>query len=92
MFKILSDGICVLIKNWDIILTILTLILSGPSLIFLLSSKVKKENLLRYTPLFFFFILSLLLRLAFIRGLFSPPYFDSVEHFRIIKLMIAGLK
>lgn len=42
--------------------------------------------------LFLFFAVSVVLRLAFITKTFVPPYFDSVEHFRIIKEFVNALE
>jgi hypothetical protein len=40
----------------------------------------------------FVFIVSVILRLAFLTEAFVPPYFDSVEHYRIIKELVTALE
>ena len=92
MLRILLDGLFVLNQNRALILGILAiLIATGLALTFLLRPKTGQKSSYNHITLFFFFTTSLLLRLAYLRNVFIPPYFDSVEHFRIIKAMTEGL-
>jgi len=83
--QIFSDGIQALSQNWVLILGA-TLMLS---LNFLFSIKTKQEVSLKIT-LALFFSASLLLRLAYLQDIYLPPYFDSVEHLRIINALLDG--
>ncbi len=91
MSETLLDGLFALSENWAITLGITAIFFSGYALSFLLGKKPKQEASLKYTLSVFFFI-SLLLRFAYIQDIFVPPYFDSAEHFRIIKAMLEGLR
>ena len=84
MPKIFLDGLYVLSQNWKIILSITAIF----SVNFLFSPKAKQEVSLKI--LLPFFLFSLLLRLAFLRDIYAPSYFDSIEHLRIIKGIVEG--
>ncbi len=84
--QVFFDGIQVLSQNWAIVLGTVAI----PSLFFF--NPKTKQNFLLKTLLPLFFFISLLLRLAYLRDIYLPPYFDSVEHFRIIKAIMAGLE
>lgn len=66
----------------------------GCSLIFFLSRYTTKDKTLLWQSvglLIPFLALSVILRLAFLTKAFVPPYFDSVEHYRIIKELVTGM-
>jgi len=62
---------------------------------FILSRNTPKGKTLSWQNvgiLIAFVILSLFLRLAFLTETFVPPYFDSVEHYRIIKELVTAME
>ncbi len=85
--QIFFDGVQALSQNWVLVVGA-TLVLS---LNFLFSLKAKQEISFKIT-LALFFLASLLLRLAYLRDIYLPPYFDSVEHLRIINALLDGWK
>lgn len=85
--QIFSDGIQALSQNWVLVLGVTFAL----SLNFLFSLKTKQEISFKITLALLFFG-SLLLRLAFLRDIYLPPYFDSVEHLRIINALLDGWK
>ena len=95
MWQALSDGLSALSKNWFVILGAAGIICLGCSLNLFLTRETAKEKAIPWQSgalLVFFFTVLLLLRLAFLTGIFVPPYFDSVEHYRIIKELVAALQ
>ena len=85
MLEIFLDGLYILSRNLGIILILIAVFSVN-----ILFSKAKQDISLNL--LFPFLLISLLLRLAYLRDIFVPPYFDSVEHLRIINEIIAGLE
>ena len=83
----LYDGMQVLNENRGLVLGVTAIL----SLNFLFYLKAKQEIFLKTLfPLLLF--ASLLLRLAYLLDIYLPPYFDSAEHFRIIKEITIGLE
>jgi hypothetical protein len=94
MWHAFLDGFAVLGEKWIVALsvTIVTCLGCGMSLWFALDSSAQRRIPWKSVLLpGFFFIISVILRLAFLTDTFVPPYFDSVEHYRIIENLMAGL-
>ena len=89
MSNALLDGIFVLDSQIFPILTITILIVLGytPILLFVVKKRLKSSFLV-FSLLTLLLLLSLILRLAYIRDIILPPYFDSAEHIRIINAII----
>lgn len=90
IWQAILDGMHVFLDAWLIVLGSLGIFGLGSSLAFgflgtksELKPSSRRQNYL--LPLFLFFVISVLLRLAFVSNLLAPPYYDSVQHFRIIK-------
>ena len=79
MLQLFEEGFDVLSQNRTIILSVATFFF------LLLGTKLEKK-----LSLSLFFFATLLLRLAYLQDIYLPPYFDSVEHFRIIKEIVEG--
>ncbi len=93
MIDTLRDGLLVLNNQVPLITTVILFIGAFYIPVSLLFSKKEQGNsFLAYILLFFFILSSLIIRLAFIRKLFLPLYFDSAEHIRIINALLAGGK
>ncbi|MCP4142207.1 MAG: hypothetical protein GY755_18335 [Chloroflexi bacterium] len=91
MLQVLLDGLFVLKHNWTFLLgTVAIIISAGYALNFFFRPKFWQKNSYKHTTLIFFFAISLILRLAYLKNIFVPPYFDSATHFRIIKAMTEG--
>ena len=88
MGSVFLDGLSIVSKKWPLILGTAGVIWMGCGLIIFLLRKSSQDRPASWQSkvlLGCFLGFSLLLRLAFTTGLFVPPYFDSVEHYRIIK-------
>jgi hypothetical protein len=94
MWQALLDGLSVLSKKWLVVLGVVSVIGLGCSVSFFFARGVSKEKIRWQSALLLisFFAISIVLRLAFITRAFVPPYFDSVEHFRIIKELVNALE
>ena len=95
MWQIISDGLSILNENKLLIIAAISLLSLGCSTnFFLFGDLTKREVALKRNFSFFllllFFIFSTLTRLAYLKNIFVPPYFDSVEHLRIVKIMVEG--
>lgn len=95
MWQIILDGLSVLDKNGLIVFCIVSLLSLGCCAnFFLFRNLAKQKNALRSTfslfLLILFFVFSIIVRLAYLKDIFVPPYFDSVEHLRIIKELVEG--
>jgi hypothetical protein len=95
MWQVLLDGLSVLGEKWIVILTTVGVTCLGCGVSFFLAKKTLEEKTeSRRTALLpgIFLTVSLILRLAFLREVFVPPYFDSVEHYRITKQILTALE
>lgn len=90
--NILLDGIFVLQKDWRIVFAIVALVLLGCAPVLSLLPRMKRGNRGIYLFLTLFTLLSLVLRLAYIRNIFVPQYFDSVAHVRISRIILNGIQ
>jgi hypothetical protein len=94
MWQALSDGLSILSEKWTIVLGVLIVTCLGCCLSFFLSPDLLKDKKKFRRSAFVlsgFFSVSVILRLAFLTEAFAPPYFDSVEHYRIIKNLVMAL-
>lgn len=94
MWQTFLDGLSVLNEKWPVVLGAVIVIGLGCSISFFFA-RGASERKIRWPStllLVIFFGLSIILRLAFITKTFVPPYFDSVEHFRIIKGTVNALE
>ena len=89
--NILLDGWNVFADNWQLItgMLILTALFFLP---FIPRFKLTPESVSNSTSIFLalFFILSLLLRLAYVSQALLPSYFDSASHYLLIKRIMSG--
>jgi hypothetical protein len=94
MWQALLDGLSVLSKKWLVVLGAVSIIGLGCSVSFFFARGVSKEKIRWQSALLLisFFAISIVLRLAFITKTFVPSYFDSVDHFRIIKGIVNALE
>jgi hypothetical protein len=94
MWQTLLDGLTILSEKWLVVLGAVSVIGLGcsPSFFFARGASKAKIHWQSVLLLVFFFAISVLLRLAFITRTFVPPYFDSVEHFRIVKGLMNALE
>jgi hypothetical protein len=94
MWQAFLDGLSVLNEKWPIVLGAVIVIGLGCSVSFFSARGVFKEKIRWQSALLLalFFAISAVLRLAFLTETFVPPYFDSVEHFRIIKGIVNALE
>jgi len=93
MIQVLLDGATVLTEKWTLVLGALSIIIVGGGTYQLLFIKAKRRDTgALFTPsiliLVFLFTIALILRLAFLKEIYAPPYFDSVEHYKIIKRLV----
>jgi len=87
--QILLDGLTVLTEKYQIVLGAVGIICVGCYIIFHLSGVTSdKRNRSSLLLLFLFFAFSLIIRLAFVTRVYVPPYFDSVEHYRLIRELV----
>jgi hypothetical protein len=91
----LLDGFTVLEAHWKLVLGVTGMICLGYVLLFALPRNLpaenKKDTGRSLLPVIFFACM-VILRLAFLRDIFVPPYFDSVEHYRITVQLAAALE
>jgi len=95
MWQALLDGLSVLSEKWTLVLGIVMVTCLGCSLGLILSRATsRKKAVPRQSILLLIaiFALSVILRLAFVTEIFVPPYFDSVEHYRIVKGLVTALE
>ena len=95
MWQVLLDGLSALSENWFVTLGAVGVICLGCSLSLFPIRETTREKAIPWQGGFLLvslFVISLLLRLAFLTGIFVPPYFDSVEHYRIIKELVTALQ
>jgi hypothetical protein len=95
MWQALSSGFFILSEKWAIVLVVVIVTGLGCSLaFFFLTDSPKEKKKFRRSALLLssFFSVSAVLRLAFLTETFVPPYFDSVEHYRIIKNLVTALE
>ena len=95
MWQIILDGIFVLGEKWLIVFSAVVILCIGCSVNFLVFRSlvpkgVMQRNRSSVILIILFFALSLIARLAYLKDIFVPPYFDSVEHLRIIKELVDG--
>ena len=89
------DGFSIFVEQWPIVLVTLAVMFLGLSPVFFLLRGAPKGRRFAWQSvllLIFFFAISVVLRLAFVTETFVPPYFDSVEHFRLIKELVTALE
>ena len=95
MWQVLIDGFSTLSENWLVALGAVGVTCLGCGIIFFISRGTTKEKTISQQSLLlliFFFVISLILRLAFVTETLVPPYFDSVEHFRLTKELVTALE
>ena len=95
MWQVLIDGFSTLSENWLVALGAVGVTSLGCSIIFFVSRGTSREKTISKQSLLlliFFFVISLILRLAFVTETLVPPYFDSVEHFRLTKELVTALE
>jgi len=95
MWQAFKDGLSILSENWLIVSGVVgSICLGGILLFFALRDKTQEKDVQWQNLLLLavFFILSLILRLAFIAQTYVPPYFDSVEHVRLTDGLVTALK
>ena len=94
MWQAFLDGLSVLREKWPVVLGAVSVIGLGCSLSLFFGRSASKEKIRWQSALLLviLFGLSIILRLAFITRTFVPPYFDSVEHFRIVKELVNALE
>ena len=94
MWQTFLDGLSVLNEKWPVVLGSVIVIGLGCSISLFFAPGASKEKIRWQSTLLlvFFFAVSVVLRLAFITRTFVPPYFDSVEHFSIIKGLVNALE
>jgi hypothetical protein len=95
MWRALSSGFSIISEISFIVLVVVTVTGLGCSPgFFLLADSLKEKKKFRRSALLLssFFFISAILRLAFLTETYVPPYFDSVEHYRIIKSLVTALE
>jgi len=95
IWQALLDGLSILSEKWTLVLGAVSVTCLGCSVsLFLSRDSFKEKAIFQRSGLLvgFFFVLSVILRLAFLTEAFVPPYFDSVEHYRIIKELATALE
>jgi hypothetical protein len=94
MWQTFLDGLTVLSEKWPVVLGAVSVTSLGCSFGFFFARDASKEKIRWQSTLLLvlFFAASAILRLAFITRTFVPPYFDSVEHFRITKGLVNALE
>lgn len=94
MWQAFPDGLSVLSEKWTLVLGVVIVACLGCGFgLFTARAAHGERTISRQSILFLsvFFILSVILRLAFVTGTFVPPYFDSVEHYRVIEKLVTAL-
>ncbi len=97
MWQVILDGLFVLNEHTSIIFGAIILLALGYSVNLYFNYKLVKREVgdqsnFSFALLILFFIFSVIVRLAYIRDLFAPPYFDSVEHLRIVNALANGFR
>ncbi len=94
MWQVIFDGLSVFSEKWPVVCGAVIVVCLACSANFLLF-RTGIDKVGRKPPLLLlvvFFLFSVSVRLAFIKELFVPPYFDSVEHYRISKELVTSLE
>jgi hypothetical protein len=88
------DGYSIFIEQWPVVLAILALMFLGFSPVFFLLRGVSRKKVAGQSILLliFFLTITVILRLTFMTGTIVPPYFDSVEHFRLSQELVTALE
>ena len=95
MWQAFVDGFSVLSGKWVIALGATAVVGLGCGVVVFSSRSTFKDKTSFLRSMLWsgsFFALTLLLRLAFLAKTFVPPYFDSVEHYRIVKELTTALE
>ena len=95
MWQVFLDGCSVLSENWSVALGAIGVTCLGCGLSFFLLRGTTREKTIPWQSgflLIFFFVASVILRLAFVTETLVPPYFDSVEHFRLVNELVTALE
>jgi hypothetical protein len=95
MSSVFLDGLSVLSEKWMVVLGAVSVTCLGFGVGFFLSRDSLEEKINPWRSSWlpaFFFVVSVPLRLAFLKHAFVPPYFDSVEHYRVIKELVTALE
>ena len=91
MWQAVVDGLSVLSDKWPVVSGAVIVVCLGYGANFHLFRTAPRRNLsLSLSVLLIAF--SVIVRLAFIEELYVPPYFDSVEHYRIVKELIGAFE
>ena len=87
------DGLTVLSEKWPVVLVAVGMVSIGCYAVYHLYTLTtdEKNSASIFLPILIF-IVSIILRLAFITKTFVPPYFDSVEHFRLVQGLVTGFE
>lgn len=94
MWQAFPDGLSVFSEKWTLVLGVVIVACLGCCFGLFSSQTVSRKKAISRQSIFLlsvFFIFSVILRLAFVTGIFVPPYFDSVEHYRIIEELVTAL-
>ncbi|MGB7875486.1 MAG: hypothetical protein WBL25_13970 [Anaerolineales bacterium] len=94
IWQAFSDGLSVFVEKWPVVLIAVGVTSLGWSLSLFLLRNTSKEITSPWQSLGLligFFAVSVILRLAFLTETLVPPYFDSVEHYRIIKELVTAM-
>ena len=94
MWQVFSDGLSVLTEKWLVVVGAVIILCLAGTPIFFFSRATRKGKEVPRRSIFLlvaFFTVSVILRLVFLTGTFVPPYFDSVEHYRIIKALAMAM-
>ena len=89
------DGLSILFEKWPVVLAALAVVIFGGGLSFFIFQGTNREEPIPWQSkllLPILFAISVILRLAFVTETFVPPYFDSVEHFRLVKELVTALE
>jgi hypothetical protein len=95
MSSVFLDGLSVLSEKWMVVLGAVSVTCLGFGVSFFLSRDSLEEKINPWRSSWlpaFFFVVSVPLRLAFLKHAFVPSYFDSVEHYRVIKELVTALE
>ena len=95
MWQAFVDGLSVLSDTWPLVLGAICLVCLGCLPVLLLSQNLTHKRKFSWQSVWLlisFFALSVILRLAFMTEVYVPPYFDSVEHYRIINRLVTALE
>ena len=95
MWQTILDGLYVFNENKLILFGVISILLLGISANIVTFYTLRKREVARTRNfslllIISLFILSIILRLAYLKDIFVPPYFDSVAHLRIINKLIEG--